>query len=155
MTMAVLSPTRDVLTAFAVEEAGATLRISVPPYDIFASKRQQTRSIDDALITRFKRADQSVWRCFWISDEGGIASADLEPVTTTEEPGRGLETLWSDQVTALTLKTLSQPLEGEILESSQTQNAAGEDEKPKARDMQRFWNCESHAGRIYRPIYLT
>jgi hypothetical protein len=139
--MAVLSTSRDMLTAFAVEEAGVALRISVPPYDIFVEGEGTGQAVADGLITSFKDAGQDAWRYFAIDHEGIVRSTHLVPMTAIDNHDTGPQVQWSGPVEAL--NRLANPSSNSPCVSGQAGRLFNQIPQPKERDLQRFWNSRS------------
>ena len=145
--MAVLSSSRDMLTAFAVEEAGVALRISVPPYDIFIKDQGIGQAVADGLIALFKEAGQETWRYFGIDLEGAVRSADLVSMTAIDNHDLGPQVQWSGPVEAL--NRLVDPSSNLPCMPGQA-GRPYQISQPKERDLQRFWN--SRSSRTPRPL---
>jgi len=146
--MAVLSSSRDMLTAFAVEEAGVALRISVPPYDIFNKDQGIGQAVADGLIALFKEAGQETWRYFGIDLEGAVRSADLVSMTAIDNHDLGPQVQWSGPVEAL--NKLVNPSSYLPCIVGQVGRPSNQISQPKERDLQRFWN--SRSSRTPRPL---
>jgi len=139
--MAVLSSSRDILTAFAVEEAGVTLRISVPPYDILVKEQGNGQAVADGLITSFKGSGQNTWRYFGIDHNGTVRSAELIPMAAIDNQEMRPQVQWSGAVELL--NGLETPSSSSPCAPGHVRCASDQISQRKERDLQRFWNSRS------------
>lgn len=134
MTMAVLSTARGVMTAFQVQEAGLTLKVSGPPYDLYtAGGVDESYRLDSGIVTPLSINQSQEWCFFHLGTQGELSAGVLRTDDRGSMLPAEIPVLWSRQVIRLAAE------EKKVEDHDQLWSGVF---RPIDMDLQKFWAGE-------------